>query len=93
MPKGLSMPAPAVMILERCARSGGARHAALLATVSAAALALASPGAGANPLASGNNLPTPSAAAIAAAQSGQQEAARAARAAQNVLRRATLAVQ
>ncbi|MGO4686158.1 hypothetical protein, partial [Hyphomicrobium sp. 2TAF46] len=62
------------------------QRSVLLATVSVMALALASPGAAANPLASGNNLPTPSAAAIAAAQSGQQEAARAARAAQNVLR-------
>ncbi|MGO4684851.1 hypothetical protein, partial [Hyphomicrobium sp. 2TAF46] len=64
---------------------GEALRRALWAGTSAAALALASPGAAANPLASGNNLPTPSAAAIAAAQSGQQEAARAARAAQNVL--------
>ncbi|MGO4686159.1 filamentous hemagglutinin N-terminal domain-containing protein, partial [Hyphomicrobium sp. 2TAF46] len=70
-----------------------ARHAALFASVSIAALLVVAPGAGANPLASGNNLPTPSAAAIAAAQSGSQEAARAARAAQNSLRRATLAIQ
>ncbi|MGO4686263.1 hypothetical protein, partial [Hyphomicrobium sp. 2TAF46] len=64
----------------------------LLTSVSIAAMLVVAPGAGANPLANGN-LPTPSAAAIAAAQSGQQEAARAARAAQNTLRRATLAVQ
>ncbi|MGO4683992.1 filamentous haemagglutinin family protein [Hyphomicrobium sp. 2TAF46] len=70
-----------------------ARRAALLTSVSVLALFMASPGAAANPLASGNNLPTPSAAAIAAAQSGQQEAARAARAAQNSLTRATLAIQ
>ncbi|MEZ0222821.1 MAG: filamentous hemagglutinin N-terminal domain-containing protein, partial [Tardiphaga sp.] len=41
----------------------------------------------------GGRSPTPSAAAIAAAQSGQQEAARAARAASNSLKRATLAIQ
>ncbi|MCA6109664.1 filamentous haemagglutinin family protein [Bradyrhizobium cenepequi] len=52
---------------------------------------MTAPGAYARPL--GGQAPTPSAAAIAAAQSGQQEAARAAGQASDSLRRATLAIQ
>ncbi|MDQ8727797.1 filamentous haemagglutinin family protein [Bradyrhizobium sp. LHD-71] len=63
----------------------------LLASVSVAALFMASPQALARPL--GGPAPAPSAAAIAAAQSGAQEAARAARAAANSLKRATLSIQ
>src|SRR5262249_7873374 len=63
----------------------------LLATVSGLALLAAGSDAMARSL--GGPSPTPSAAAIAAAQSGQIEARRAARDAQNALRRATLAIQ
>ena len=63
----------------------------LLTSVSVLALFAASPAAMARSL--GGKAPSPSAAAIAAAQSGQQEAARAARAARNALKRATLAIQ
>lgn len=67
-----------------------ARHAALLTGISMAAL-MASPQAEARPL--GAWTPTPSAAAIAAAQAASQEAQRAAQSAQNALKRATLAIQ
>ena len=72
-------------------RANSARHAALLAGVSVAALFMANPHALARPL--GGHTPSPSQAAIAAAQSGSQEATRAARQAQNALKRATLAIQ
>ncbi len=91
LPKEPAMPRRRAIHVSPISANSNARHVALLAGVSAAALALASPGAGANPLAA--RTPTPSAAAIAAAQSGQQEAARAARAASNSLKRATLAIQ
>src|SRR5262245_36956539 len=68
-----------------------ARHAMLLAGVSAAALFMAYSEGAARPL--GGQQPASSAAAIASAQSGAQEAARAARAAQNSLKRATMAIQ
>src|SRR5262249_1575365 len=66
-------------------------RAALLATVSAAALFAVTPAADAKPI--GNLSASPLAAAIASAQSGSQEAARAARDANNALKRATLAIQ
>ncbi|MDQ8731862.1 filamentous haemagglutinin family protein [Bradyrhizobium sp. LHD-71] len=55
------------------------------------ALTLAAPGAEARPL--GGRPPSPSAAAVTAAQSGAAEASRVARQAQNALKRATLAIQ
>ncbi len=64
----------------------------LLATVSAAALFAATPGSHALEL-GGGTAPAPSAAALAAAQSGSQEAARAARENSNALKRATLSIQ
>jgi hypothetical protein len=64
---------------------------ALLAGASTVALLAATLNASARPL--GSSAPSPSAAAIAAAQSGSQEAARAALQAQESMRRATLAVQ
>lgn len=72
-------------------RSPAFRNSALLVTVSAFALLAASPDTCARPL--GGHTPSPSAAAIAAAQSGAAEATRAARQAQNALKRATLAIQ
>ncbi|TAI65967.1 hypothetical protein CWO89_10660 [Bradyrhizobium sp. Leo170] len=68
-----------------------ARRAALLTGVSVAALFFSDPVAIARPL--GGQAPTPSAAAIAAAQSAQQEAARAASQSSDALKRATLAIQ
>lgn len=65
--------------------------AALLTGVSAFALLIATGDLAARPL--GAWTPSPSAAAIAAAQSGQLEAQRAAKEAQNALKRATLAIQ
>ncbi len=72
-------------------RTVSAPRAALLAGVSVVALFVASPEAYARPL--GGGTAAPSVAAIAAAQSGSQEAARVARQAQNSLKRATLAIQ
>lgn len=67
------------------------RNSALLVTVSAFALMAASPDTYARSM--GGYTPSPSQAAIAAAQSGSQEATRAARQAQNALKRATNAIQ
>ncbi|MFH0302317.1 filamentous hemagglutinin N-terminal domain-containing protein, partial [Bradyrhizobium sp. 31Argb] len=67
------------------------RRSILLAGVSAAALFLSASEAMARPL--GGSAPTASAAAVAAAQSAAEEAARAAMAANDSLRRATLAIQ
>jgi filamentous hemagglutinin family protein len=67
------------------------RYTALLAGVSLAALWLSGPQALAREL--GGMAPAPSAAALAAAQSGSQEAARAARENSNALKRATLSIQ
>ena len=75
----------------KSSRNVSIRHTALLASVSAAALFVANPQALARPL--GGYTPSPSQAAIAAAQSGAAEAARAARQAQNSLKRATNAIQ
>ncbi|MDE5458292.1 filamentous hemagglutinin N-terminal domain-containing protein [Bradyrhizobium sp. CSA112] len=75
---------PSIMSVRR-----GPRHA-LLAGVSIAAL-LACAEAMARPL--GGQAPNPSAATVAAAQSGAQQAARAAQQAQNSLKRATQAIQ
>lgn len=66
------------------------RHA-LLASVSAAALLMASPQAYARPL--GGHTTAPSQAAVAAAQSASQQASRAALQASNSLRRATQSIQ
>uniref|UniRef100_Q07HW0 Filamentous haemagglutinin family outer membrane protein n=1 Tax=Rhodopseudomonas palustris (strain BisA53) TaxID=316055 RepID=Q07HW0_RHOP5 len=68
------------------------RHAALLAGVSVAALLMVAPEAFARPLGGGQPIPA-AAAALAAAQSAQQDAARTALAAGNSLKRATLAIQ
>src|SRR5262245_56577129 len=75
----------------RSARTRFFQHAALLASVSAAALLMASPAAHARSM--GGQSATPSQAATAAAQSASQEASRAAQQATNALKRATQAIQ
>ncbi|MCA6116450.1 filamentous hemagglutinin family protein [Bradyrhizobium sp. WSM 1738] len=73
------------------ARTGFFRHAALLASVSAAALLMADTVAHGRSL--GGQGAAPSQAAISAAQSASQEASRAAQQASNSLKRATQAIQ
>jgi filamentous hemagglutinin family protein len=73
------------------ASMGALRRRIFLATASALTMLAVNPQAVAKPI--GNWSAAPSAAAIAAAQSGSQEAAEAARDANNALKRATLAIQ
>ncbi len=80
-------------IRQSASANRNARHAALLAGVSAMALLAVNPDAVARPLGGGTTPVDAAAAAIAATQTGSQEAARAGRDAQDALQRATRAIQ